>query len=80
MPEATDAPAADQIEQCADDLDECIDTLEHYSETVLATAMRLHLGALLRTMIEERLLTREAARRFLIALEQEALGGDIHEA
>ncbi|HEY1725046.1 MAG TPA: hypothetical protein VGF89_06470 [Steroidobacteraceae bacterium] len=80
MSETTDAPVADQIEQCADELDECIDTLEHYPEAVLATAMRLHLGALLRTMLEQRLLTREAARQFLIALEQEALGSDIHEA
>jgi hypothetical protein len=75
MPGQFTAPAAAAIEQCVDEIDDFIETLERYPESVIALALRIHLGALLRAMVDDELCGREEVREFVIALEQEALGG-----
>ena len=66
--------AAGNIEECIDELDEFITGLERYTVPVLACALRVHLGGLLRAMVEARVCSRENARQFVLELEQEALG------
>jgi hypothetical protein len=66
--------AADNVEECIDELDEFITGLGRYTVPVLACALRVHLGGLLRAMVEARICTRENARQFVLELEQEALG------
>jgi hypothetical protein len=69
-----DTAAATSIEQCVDRLDELVQSLEPYPDAVLAIALRLHLSALLRAMVEQHVCSREDVRQFLVELEQEALG------
>jgi len=75
MPGQPANPAAAAIEQCVDEVDDFIETLERYPESVIALALRIHLGALLRAMVDDELCSREEVREFVIALEQEAIGG-----
>jgi len=74
----SDGPADDAddnaIEECLDHIDEFIGTLQRFPDAVIAMSMRIHLSALLRAMVENRLCTREDVREFVVALEQEALG------
>jgi hypothetical protein len=74
MPERTDVPAAAVIEECVDQIDDFIESLDRYPESVIAMALRIHLGALLRTMLNAQLCSRADVREFVAALEQEALG------
>ena len=37
-------------------------------------ALRIHLGALLRAMVDDQLCSRQEVRDFVLALEQEAIG------
>jgi hypothetical protein len=69
-----DTAAATSIEQCVDRLDEMVQSLDPYPDAVLAIALRLHLSALLRAMVEQHVCSREDVRQFLVELEQEALG------
>jgi hypothetical protein len=68
MPDRTGVPAA------VDEIDDFIETLDRYPESVIAMALRIHLGALLRAMVDEQLCGRAEVREFVAALEQEALG------
>jgi hypothetical protein len=68
------ADTAAAIEQCVDEIDDFIETMQPYPESVIATALRIHLGALLRAMIGDGLCSREEVHEFVIGLEQEALG------
>lgn len=70
------APDNATLEQCVDEIDGCIDTLGRYSETVLAFALRVHLTALLRAMLERQVCSQQELRQFLLELEHEALGVD----
>jgi hypothetical protein len=74
MPDQSADPAAAAIEQCVDEIDDFIETMQRYPESVIAMALRIHLAALLRAMIDDGLCSREEVREFAIALEQEALG------
>jgi hypothetical protein len=74
MPERTDLPAAAVIEECVDQIDDFIESLDRYPESVIAMALRIHLGALLRAMVNAQLCGRADVREFVAALEQEALG------
>jgi hypothetical protein len=74
MPDRTSAPVASAIEECVDEIDDFIETLDRYPEAVIAVALRIHLGALLRAMADEQLCSRVQLREFIAALEQEALG------
>ncbi len=69
-----DSLAAATIEECVDDIDDFIATLDQYPEPVIALALRVHLSALLRTLVEQRVCAREDVRHFVMELEQEALG------
>jgi hypothetical protein len=74
MQDRTGTSAAEAIEECVDEIDDFIETLERYPEPVIAMALRIHLGALLRAMVDEQLCSREEVREFVVALEQEAIG------
>jgi phage tail tape-measure protein len=75
MADRTEVPPAATIEQCADEIDDFIETLVRYPESVIAMALRIHLGALLRAMVDDGLCGRDEVREFVAALEQEAIGG-----
>jgi hypothetical protein len=62
------------IEECVDMIDGCIEQLDRFTAPVLAFALRVHLGGLLRAMVDGQICTREHARDFVLELEQEALG------
>jgi len=70
------AGASDEasLEQCIDDIDQFVDTLDRYPEPVLAFALRAHLSALLRVLVDSHTCTREEVRQFLVELERETLG------
>jgi hypothetical protein len=74
MTDKTGFPAASTIEQCVDEIDDFIETLERYPESVIAMALRVHLGALLRAMVDHQLCSREEVGEFIAALEREAIG------
>jgi hypothetical protein len=68
-----DAPSADgTVEECLDELNDFIEGLR-YSPTVLAVAMRVHLEAVLRALLEGDVCTREEVRDFIRELERDAL-------
>jgi len=68
-----DTPSADgTVEECLDELDDFIEGLR-YSPTVLAVAMRVHLDAILRALLEGDVCTREEVRDFIRELERDAL-------
>jgi hypothetical protein len=74
MADRTGVPAAATIEQCVDEIDDFIETLVRYPESVIAMALRVHLGALLRAMVDDQLCSRTEVREFVAALEQESIG------
>jgi hypothetical protein len=49
-------------------------TDEGTTAPVMACALRVHLGGLLRAMVDGQICTREHVRQFVLELEQEALG------
>jgi hypothetical protein len=48
-------------------------SLEHYSPTVLAVALRVHLEGLLHALLEGKMCTPEEVRDFVRELERDAL-------
>ena len=74
MADRTGVPAAATIEQCVDEIDDFIETLVRYPESVIAMALRVHLGALLRAMVDDQLCSRAEVREFVTELQQEVLG------
>ena len=74
MSESFGTATASQLEQCVDDFDEFIETLERYPGSVIAMALRIHLAALLRAMIDDQQCRLDEAREFIHALEHEAMG------
>jgi hypothetical protein len=74
MPDHLGTAGAAAIEQCVDEIDDFIETLERYPGSVIAMALRIHLGALLHAMYDDQLCSREQVREFVAALEQEAIG------
>ena len=61
------------VEECLDELNDYIASLEHYSPTVLAVALRVHLEGLLHALLEGKVCTREEIRDFVRELERDAL-------
>jgi hypothetical protein len=74
MPDSFGTATALALEQCVDQIDEFIETLARYPESVIAMSLRIHLGALLRAMVDDQLCSREEVREFVVALEREAIG------
>ena len=68
-----DARTDATVEECLDELNDFIMGLERYAPTVLAVALRVHLGTLLQALLERDLCTREDVRDFVRELEREAL-------
>jgi hypothetical protein len=64
------------VEECLDELNDFIAGLQRFAPTALAVALRVHLEALLRALLEDRWCTREEIRAFLKELEREALQYD----
>lgn len=67
------APDDGTVEECLDELNDFIASLEHYSPTVLAVALRVHLEGLLHALLEGKICTREEVRDFVRELERDAL-------
>jgi hypothetical protein len=65
---------ADEIEACLEDIDDFLGSLQRYPDLVIAKSLRIHLAALLRAMVDNRLCSREDVREFVLLLEQDALG------
>jgi hypothetical protein len=61
------------VEECIDQLNDFLAGLQHYAPTILAVALRVHLEALLQSLIDGRLCTREEVRDFVRELERESL-------
>ena len=76
MPDSFGTATAVALEQCVDEIDDFIETLERYPESVIAMSLRIHLGALLRAMVDDQLCSREEVREFVVALEREAVGSE----
>jgi|GEM_PF-1303424 len=70
---ATAAAAAGAIEACVDELDDFVATLTRYPEPIIAVALRLHLGGLLRAQLDQGALSETQVREFLGELEREVL-------
>ena len=64
------------VEECLDELNDLVAGLQRYSPTVLAVALRAHLEALLQSLLEEKICTREEVRDFVRELERDALQYD----
>ena len=74
MSESFGTVTSSQLEQCVDEIDDFIETLERYPGSVIAMALRIHLAALLRAMIDDQQCRLDEAREFIHALEHEAIG------
>lgn len=73
MSSSEPAVADGSIEECIDAVDGFIASLARYPDTVIAHALQVHLGALLRTLVERGRCTPAQAREFISDLEREAL-------
>jgi hypothetical protein len=70
----TDVTTADgSVEECLDELNEFLAGQQSFAPTVLAVALRVHLGALLQALLEGGACTREEVRDCCRELEREAL-------
>jgi hypothetical protein len=61
------------VEECIDKLNDFLAGIQHYQPTAVAVALRVHLEALLQSLLEGKLCTREEVRDFVKELEREAL-------
>jgi hypothetical protein len=73
MPFSAATTADGSVEECLDKINDFLSGLESYPPTVLAVALRVHLEALLRALLESDVCTREEVRDFCRELEREAL-------
>jgi hypothetical protein len=73
MPFADTTRSDGTVEECLDELNELLAGLQHYTPTVLAVALRVHLETLLQALLEGELCTREEVRDFVKELERDAL-------
>jgi len=64
----TEAP----LEECLDELHEFLAALERYAPSVVAVALRVHLGALLQALLAGGLCSAEEVRDFIRELERDA--------
>jgi len=61
------------VEQCVDELGEALRALDGYPPTLIAVALRVHLEALLQTLLEAELCSHAEVRAYLKELEREVL-------
>jgi hypothetical protein len=73
MPFADATRSEGTVEECLDELNDLLSGLQHYTPTVLAVALRVHLETLLQALLEGAVCTREEVRDFVKELERDAL-------
>jgi hypothetical protein len=73
MPFADTTRSDGTVEECLDELNDLLAGLQHYTPTVLAVALRVHLESLLQALLEGNVCTREEVRDFVKELERDAL-------
>jgi hypothetical protein len=61
------------LEECIDELNDFMIGVRRYPSTTLAVALRVHLEALLQSLLEGNLCTREEVREFIRELERGGL-------
>jgi hypothetical protein len=61
------------VEECVDELGEALHRLDAYQPTMVAVALRVHLEALLQTLLEAEVCTHAEVRAYLRELEREVL-------
>ena len=66
-------PDGESLEACLDEVGAALRSCEHHAPTTLAVALRVHLEALLQSLLESGLCSRAELRAFVQELEQEAL-------
>jgi hypothetical protein len=76
MPFADTTRSDGAVEECLDELNDLLAGLQHYTPTVLAVALRVHLETLLQALLEGKVCTREEVRDFVKELERDALQYD----
>lgn len=76
MPFADTARSDGTVEECLDELNDLLAAFQHYTPTVLAVALRVHLESLLQALLESNVCTREEVRDFVKELERDALRYD----
>jgi hypothetical protein len=76
MPFTVTAHSDGTVEECLDELNDLLSALRHYTPTVLAVALRVHLETLLQALLEGGVCTREEVRDFVKELERDALQYD----
>jgi len=69
----TDIRSDGTLEECLDELNDFMGGLQRYAPTILAVAMRVHLGTLLQALLEARQCSRAEVRDFVRELERDAL-------
>jgi hypothetical protein len=76
MPFADTTRSDGTVEECLDELNDLLARLQHYTPTVLAVALRVHLESLLQALLEGTVCTREEVRDFVKELERDSLQYD----
>ena len=76
MPFADTTRTDGTVEECLDELNDLLAELRHYTPTVLAVALRVHLETLLQALLEGKVCTREEVRDFIKELERDSLQYD----
>ena len=76
MPFAVTTRFDGTVEECLDELEDLLSGLQHYTPTVLALALHVHLETLLQALLEGNVCTREEVRDFVKELERDALQYD----
>ena len=72
----TDTRSDGTLEECLDELNDFMGGLQRYAPTILAVAMRVHLGTQLLALLEAQQCTRAEVREFVRELERDALQAD----
>jgi hypothetical protein len=73
MSNSLEATEEEMLEPCIEALDEVTDALSEFPDTVVAHALRVHLGALLSVLVESEVWTSDEVREFVTALEEDVL-------
>jgi hypothetical protein len=61
------------VEECVDAIGDALRALDPYPPTMIAVALRVHLEALLQTLLEAQICTHAEVRAYLRELEREVL-------
>jgi len=73
MSNSLTATEEEMLEPCMEALDELTEALSEFSDTVIAHALRAHLGALLSVLVESEAWTSDEALAFVTSLEEDVV-------